>query len=94
MQPHRVSPAAAADQNVELQQKESDRAATPPLLPPPKDIYTTLASTLTHPMYAEQYYQCVLQELPANHATLQGWIQTKGGDNKWGPEDDILWVDT
>ena len=28
-------------------------------------------------MDAEQYYQCVLRELPANHATLEGWRQAK-----------------
>ena len=72
MQPRPVSPAATADQNVEHQQQEPGRAATPPPPPPPpKDIYATLASTLAHPMDAEQYYQCVHRELPANHATLQ-----------------------
>ena len=94
MQPHPVSSAAATDQNAEHQQKESNRAATPQPLPPPKDIYATVASTITHPMGAEQYYQCVLHELPAHHATLQGRRQTKGDDNKWGPEDNLLWEDT
>ena len=61
---------------------------------PRKDIYATLASTLAHPMDAEQYYQCVNRELPANHATLQGWRQEEGGDKEWGPEDDLLWEDT
>ena len=93
MQPSPVSPAATADQNAEHQQQEPDRSATPPP-PPPKDIYDTLASTLAHPMDAEQYYQCVLRELQANHATLQGGRQAKGGDNEWGPENDLLWEDT
>ena len=94
MQPHPVSPAATADQSADQQQKESDRTATRPRLLPPKDIYATLASTLAHPMDAEQYYQRVLQELPANRAALQGWRQTKGGDNEWGPEDNLLREDT
>ena len=94
MQLHPVSPAATADQNAEYQQKESDRAAALPLLPWAKDIYATLASTIAHPMDAEQYYQCVLRELPANHGTLQGWRRTKGGNNEWGPEDDFLREDT
>ena len=46
MQCHPISPAAAADQNTEHQQKGSDRTATPPALPPTKDIYATLATTL------------------------------------------------
>ena len=45
-------------------------------------------------MDTEQYYQHVLQELPATHVILQGWKQVKGGDNEWGPEDDLLWEDT
>ena len=94
MQPRPLSPAATADKNAEHQQNEPYRAAMPPPLPPPKDIYATLASTLAHPMDAEQYYQGVLRELPANHATLQGWSQTKGSDNEWGPEDDLLCEDT
>ena len=72
MQPRPISPAASADQNAEHQQREPDRAAMPPPPPPPKDIYATLASTLIQTMDAEQYYQCVHRELPANHATLQG----------------------
>ena len=94
MQPRSVSPAATADQNAEHQQQEPDRAATPPPPPPPKDIYATLASTLAQPMDAEQYYQCVLRELSASHATLQGWRQAKMGDNEWGPEDNLLWENT
>ena len=50
--------------------------------PPPKDIYATLAGTLAHPMDAEQYYQSVRRDLPADHATLQGWKQEKGNDNE------------
>ena len=94
MQTHPESPAATADENGEHQQKESNRATTPPALPPPKDIYATLASTLAEAMDAEQDYQFVLRELPANQRTLQVWRQTKGGDNEWGPEDDLLWEDT
>ena len=60
MQPHPVSPAAPADHNAQHKQKESDCTATAPPLPPPEDIYATLASTLAHPMEAEQYYPCVL----------------------------------
>ena len=41
-------------------------------------------------MDAEQYYGCVLRELPANLATLKGWRQAKG-DIEWGPEDDLPW---
>ena len=78
MQPHAESPAATADQSAEDQQQEPDGATTPP---PRKDIYATLASTLALPMDAEVYYHCVLGELPANQATLQGWRQAKGGDN-------------
>ena len=94
MQPQPVSPAAAMDQKAEHQQKGSNHTATFRALPPPEDIYATVASTLAQPIDAEQYYQCILQILPAHHATLQGWRQTKGGDNEWGPEDDPLWEDT
>ena len=45
-------------------------------------------------MDVNQNYQCVLRELPAIHATLRGWTQRKGGDNEWGPEDDLFWEDT
>ena len=45
-------------------------------------------------MDAEQYYQSVQRDLPADHATLQGWKQEKGSDNEWGTEDDLLWEDT
>ena len=84
MQPRPVSPAATADEKAEHQQQEPDRAAPPPPPPPQKDIYTTLAGTLTHPMDAQLYYQCVHRELPADHTTLQGWRQEKGADNEWG----------
>ena len=94
MPPRPISPAATADQKAERQQKETERAATPPPPPPPKDIYATLAGTLAHPMDAEQYYQSVQRELPADHATLQGWRQEKANDNEWGTEDDLLWEDT
>ena len=94
MQRRPVSPAATAEQNAEHQQQEPDHAATPPSRPPQKDIYATLASTLAHPMDGEQYHQCVLRELPENHAILQGWRQGKGGDNESGPEDDLFWEDT
>ena len=57
-------------------------------------MYATPAGTLAHPMDAEPYYQCVQRELPAAHATLQGWRQKKGGDNEWGREEDLLWDDT
>ena len=57
MRPRSISPVPTADQNAEQQQQEPDRAATPPPPPPPKDIFATLASTLAHPMDAEQYYQ-------------------------------------
>ena len=72
MQPQPMSPEDAKDHNEEQQHKESDRTATTPPLPPPRDIYATLASTLAEPMDAEQYYQHLLQELPATHKTLQG----------------------
>ena len=45
-------------------------------------------------MDAEQYYQSVQRDLPADHATLQGWKQEEGNDNEWGTEDDLLWDDT
>ena len=45
-------------------------------------------------MHAEQYYQSVQRELPADHATLQGWRQERGDDKEWGTEDDLLWEDT
>ena len=72
MQPRPVSSEATEDQHEEQQQKASDHTARPPLLPPPRDIYATLAGALAQPMEAEQYYQQVVQELPAAHATLQG----------------------
>ena len=87
MPPCSITPASTADQNAEKQRKESDRAATPH---PTKDIYTTLAGTLAHPMDAEQYYQSVQRDLSADHATLQEWRQEKGNDNEWGTEDDLL----
>ena len=62
--------------------------------PPEKDIYATVAGTLAHPMDAEQYYQSVYRELPADQATLQEWRQERGGNNERGPEDDLLWEDT
>ena len=99
MPPRSISPASTADQNAEHQQEEPDpdRAATPPPPPPPppppKDIYATLASTLA-PMDAEQYYQSIQQDLPEDHATLQGWKQEKRNDNEWGTEEDLLWEDT
>ena len=45
-------------------------------------------------MDAEQYYQSVQGDLPADHATLQLWKQEKGNDNEWGTEDDLLSEDT
>ena len=76
----------------------SDKNPPPPrpfAAPPPrKDIYTTLAGTLPHPMDAEQYYQSVHRELPTDHTTLQGWRLERGEDNEWGTEDDLLWEDT
>ena len=91
MQPRPVSFTALAEQNAEHEQQEPDSAATPP---PPKYIYVTLAGTLAHPMDAEQYYKSVHRELPADHATLQGWRQERGGDNEWCPEDNLPWEDT
>ena len=64
-----------------------------PTAPPPKDIYATLAGTLA-PMDAEQYYQSMQRDLPADHATLQGRKQEKRNDNEWGTEEDLLWEDT
>ena len=95
MPPRSISPASTADQNAEHQREEPDpdRAATPPLPPPQKDIYATLASTLA-PMDAEQYYQSIQRDLPEDHATLQGWKQEKTNNNEWGTEEDLLWEDT
>ena len=96
MPPRSISPASTADQNAKHQREEPepDRTATPPRPPPPpKDIYATLASTLA-PMDAKQYYQSIQRDLPADHATLQGWKQEKRNDNEWGTEEDLLWVDT
>ena len=94
MPPRSISPTSTADQNAEHQREEPDHAATPPLPPPPpKDIYATLAGTLP-PMDAEQYYQSIQQDLPADHKTLQGWKQERRNDNKWGTEEDLLWEDT
>ena len=42
-------------------------------------------------MDAEQYYQSIQQDLPADPATLQGWKQEKRNDNEWGTEEDLLW---
>ena len=88
-----ISPASTADQNAEHQREEPDPdcAATPPPPPSPqKDIYAMLASTLA-PMDAEQYYQCIQQDLAEDHATLRGWKQEKRNDNDWGTEEDLLW---
>ena len=76
---------------------ERDRTPTAPPRPHPppprRDMYATLASTLA-PMDAEQYYQSIQRDLPADHATLQGWKQEKRNDNEWGTEEDLLWEDT
>ena len=93
MPPRSISPASTADQSPEHQQREPDHAATPPPPPPPKDIYATLAGSLA-PIDAEQYYQCIQRDLPADHATLQGWKQEKRNDNGWGTEENLLWEDT
>ena len=45
-------------------------------------------------MDAEQYYQSIQRDLPADHATLQGWKQENRNDNEWGTEEDLLWKDT
>ena len=83
MPPRSISSASTADQNAEHQRKEPDHAATPPPPPPPpKDIYATLAGTLAS-MDAEQYYQSIQRDLPADEATLQGWKQEKRNDNEW-----------
>ena len=94
MRPRPMFLVATADQNAEHQRQEPDRAATPPPPPPLKDIYVTLASTLAHSMDAEQYYQSVQQELPADHRTLRGLRQGRGNHNEWGTEDDLHWEDT
>ena len=94
MQPNSMSPDDTEDHHEEQQQKGPDRTATPLPLPPPKDIYATLASTLAEPMDAEQYYQQVLQEVPASHLALQGCRQEKVVDNDWGPGEDLHWEDT
>ena len=57
MQHHRMSPGDAEDHHEEQQQKGSDGTATRQPLPPPRDIYATLASTLAQLKDAEQYYQ-------------------------------------
>ena len=94
MPPRSISPASTADQKAEHRQKEPDHAATPPPPPPPrKDRYATLAGILA-PMDAEQYYQSIQRDLPADHATLQWWKQEKRSDNEWGTEEDLLWDDT
>ena len=82
MPPRSISPASTADQNAEHQRKEPDHTATPPP-PPPKDIYATLAGTLA-PTDAEQYYQSIQGDLPADHATLQGWKQEKRNETTSG----------
>ena len=73
MQPHPMSPEDNQDHRHEQQHRGPDRHATPPALLPPRDIYATLPSTLAQPIDADQYYQQVLQELPATHVTLRGW---------------------
>ena len=45
-------------------------------------------------MDAEQYYQSIQRELPADHATVQVWKQEKRNDNVWGTEEHLLWEDT
>ena len=93
MPPRSISPASIADQNAEHQREEPDHATTPPPPPPQKDIYATLAGALA-PLDAEQYYQSIQRDLPADHATLQGWKQEKRNDNEWSTEEDLLWEDT
>ena len=90
MQPRPKSPDGSEDHHQQQQQKRSLRTATPWPLPPPRDIYTAPARTLGQPMDAEQYYEHILEELLATHATGQGLRQEKGGDNDWGSEDDLL----
>ena len=94
MPPRSISPASTAGQNAEHQRKQPDHAATPHRPPPPpKDNYATLAGNLA-PMDAEQYYQSIQRDLPADHATLQGWKQEKSNDKERGTEEDLLWEDT
>ena len=45
-------------------------------------------------MDAKQYYESIGRDLPADHATLQGWKQDKRHDNEWGTGEDLLWEDT
>ena len=73
MPPRSVSPASTADQNADHQREEPepDRGATPPPPALPKDMYAAQAGTLA-PMDAEQYYQSIQQDLPTDHAALQG----------------------
>ena len=89
-----MSPDNTDDHHKDHQQKEPDHTATPPSLPQPGDIYAKLFRTLAEPMDAEQYYQQVLQDLPATHVTLQVSKQEKGGDNERSPEDDLTSEDT
>ena len=77
-----ISPASTAEQKVEHQRKEPNKTATLPPPHPPNDIYATLAGNLARPMDAEQYYQSVQRDLPADHPTLQGWKQETGNDNE------------
>ena len=83
MQPHPRSPDDTEDHTEKQQQKGPDRTASPPPLPPPRNIYTTLASTLAQPMDAQRYYRQLLREDSATHVPIVGRRQEKGGDNEW-----------
>ena len=90
--PYPPQPARTSTRNTSSKKPTAPPRTPPP--PPPNDIYATLPSTLAGPMDARQYYQCVLREIPANHATLQGGRQAKESDNNRGLKDDLLWEDT
>ena len=90
MRHHRMSSHEVEYHHEEQQHKRSDCTTAPPALPPARDIYATLAGTLAPPMDAEQYYQHLLQELSANHRTVQGWRQEKGDNSKGGPKKRVV----
>ena len=94
MRPPSISPVATADQNAEHQQQEPDRAATPPPPPPPRGHLRHTSQHPGSPHGRLTVLPICKRELPADHATLQGWRQEKGNDNEWGAEDDLLWEDT
>ena len=89
-----MSPEDTQYHQEEQHQTGSDCVAVPPTLPPPRDFYGTVTSTLAQAIDAEQYYERALEDVLATQATLQGSRQEKGRDNEWSPQDYLFLGDT